>query len=110
LDVTRLSEGGNRWWSEEDTQSLSLQRARVSLTPEAGVSRLTVRTDTPTIRLERTFLSGNQWVDVSLPGSGSRVEFVDTVIFDMSPGLEANNVFQSLRDAVDECSRGALLR
>jgi Cytochrome C oxidase, cbb3-type, subunit III len=106
LDVTRLNEPGipSQWWSEEDTQSFSLARARVSLAPEGPVSRLTVRTDTPTIRLERTFLSSNQWRgDASLPRAGSRIESVDTVIFDLPPGPEAARVFESLRDAIAEC-------
>jgi mono/diheme cytochrome c family protein len=106
-DVTRLNEPNSpaRWWSEEDTQSFSLQAARVSMAPEGPVSRITVRTDTPTIRLERTFLSSNQWTDATLPRSGSRVEFVDTVIFDLPPGPDANNVFRSLQEAIGECSR-----
>jgi hypothetical protein len=106
-DVTRLTEANSpaRWWSEEDTQSFSLQAARVSLNPEGPVSRLTVRTDTPAIRLERTFLSSNQWTDTTLPRSGSRVEFVDTVIFDLPPGSAANEVLRSMQDAVAACSR-----
>ncbi len=49
----------SQWWSEEDIQSFSLSAVRASLAPEGTVSRLTVRADTPTIRLERTFLSSN---------------------------------------------------
>jgi hypothetical protein len=104
-DVTRLNEPNNvlQWWSEEDTQSFSLQSARVSLAPESGVLRLNVRTDNPAIRLERNFLS-NLWTDGSMPRSGSRVEFVDHVIFDLPTGPDANTVFASLRDAIAECS------
>jgi hypothetical protein len=106
-DVTRLIESNNpsRWWSEEDTQSFSLETARISMAPEGPVNRLTVRTDTPTIRLERTFLSSNQWTDTTLPRSGSRVEFVDTVIFDLPPGPDAGNLLASLQNAVAGCSR-----
>ena len=104
-DVTRLSEPNSpaRFWSEEDTQSFSLQSARASVAPENGVLRLTVRTDTPSIRLDRTFLN-NQWSDTSLPLTGQRVEFLDTVIFDMPPGREADAAVAALRDAIAECS------
>jgi hypothetical protein len=107
LDFTRLSEPNNplQWWSEEDTQSFSLGSVRASLAPEGAVSRLTVRADSPTIRLERTFLSSDRWNDPALPRSGSTVEFVDTVIFDLPPGPDTNSVFASLRDAIAECSR-----
>ncbi len=106
-DVTRLNDPGNtsQWWSEEDIQSFSLGAVRASLAPEGTVSRLTVRADTPTIRLERTFLSSNRWNDLSLPRTGSAVEFVDTVIFDLPPGSDTNSVFESFRSAITECSR-----
>jgi mono/diheme cytochrome c family protein len=108
LDATRLNEAGipSQWWSEEDKQSFSLGDARVSLAPQGSVSRLTVTANTPTIRLERTFLSSKQWRDTALPRTGSTVEFVDTVIFDLPAGLDATRVFESLRDAITECSRG----
>jgi hypothetical protein len=107
LDVTRLSEPNRplQWWSEEDTQSLSLRSIRASLAPEGNVSRLTVLADTPTIRLERTFLSSDRWNDPALPRSGSTIEFVDKVIFDLPPGPDTNSVFASFRDAIAECSR-----
>jgi cytochrome c553 len=107
LDVTRLSEPNSplQWWSEEDTQSFSLRSVRASLAPEGNVSRLTVRADTPTIRLERTFVSSNRWNDPALPRTGSTVEFVDMVIFDLPPGPDTNNVVAALRDAIAECSR-----
>jgi hypothetical protein len=107
LDFTRLSEPNNplQWWSEEDTQSFSLRSVRASLAAEGTVSRLTVRADSPTIRLERTFLSSDRWNDSALPRSGSTVEFVDTVILDLPPGPDTNSVFASLRDAIAECSR-----
>jgi hypothetical protein len=106
-DVTRLSEPNSplQWWSEEDTQAFSLRSVRASLAPEGTVSRLTVRADTPTIRLERTFLSSNRWNDPALPPTGSTIEFVDTVIFDLPPGPETNSVFASFRDAIAECAR-----
>jgi hypothetical protein len=112
LDSTRLSEpnGSLQWWAEEDTQSFSLRAIRASLAPEGSVSRLTVRADTPTIRLERTFLSSDRWNDPALPRSGSTVEFVDTVIFDLPPGPDTNRVFASFRDAIAECSRDAPTR
>lgn len=112
LDGTRLSEANNplQWWSEEDTQSFSLDSVQASLTPEGTVSRLTVRAGSPTtrpkpIRLQRTFLSSNQWNDPALPRTGSTVEFVDTVIFDLPPGPDANSAFASFREAIAECSR-----
>jgi hypothetical protein len=106
-DVTRLNDPGNtsQWWSEEDIQSFSLGAVRASLTPEGTVSRLTVRADTPTIRLERAFLSSNGWNDFSLPRNGSAVEFVDRVIFDLPPGSDTNRAFESFRSAITECSR-----
>jgi len=105
-DVTRLNDPGNtsQWWSEEDIQSFSLGAVRASLAPEGTVSRLTVRADTPIIRLERTFLSSNRWNDLSLPRNGSAVEFVDSVIFDLPPGSDTKSVFESFRSAIAECS------
>jgi mono/diheme cytochrome c family protein len=106
-DVTRLNEPGNPslWWSEEDVQSFSLSAVRASLAPEGNVSRLTVRADRPVIRLERTFFSSGGWSDPALPRTGSRVEFIDMVIFDLPPGLETDRVVESLRDAITECRR-----
>jgi hypothetical protein len=76
---------------------------KASVAPENGALRLTVKTDTPSIRLDRTFLN-NQWTDTSLPLTGQRVEFLDTVIFDMPPGREADAAVAAMRNAIAECS------
>jgi len=105
-DVTRLASPDNPsiWWVEEDTQTLSLGTVRATISPVATVNRLTVKSDTPTIRLERSFSSSNQWNDPSLPRNGNRIEFVPEVIFDLPSDSETNRVFESLRDAIAQCS------
>lgn len=106
-DSTRLNptNSPSQWWSEEDIQTLSLQAVRVSQAPVGSVNRFTIRADSPSIRLERTFSSSNLWNDPSLPRTGNAVEFVDTVIFDVPPGPEADRAFETFRNAIAECSR-----
>ncbi len=105
-DVTRLSAPNNPsiWWVEEDTQSFSLDGVRATLTAVGAVGRVSIKSDTPTIRLNRTFSSSNLWNDPSLPRNGNRVEFVPEVIFDMPPGSDTNLVLETFRDAITRCS------
>lgn len=105
-DVTRLNAPNNPavWWVEEDTQRLSLGGIRATLTAVGTVSRINVKSETPTIRLERSFSSSNQWNDPSVPRNGNKVEFVPEVIFDLPRGSETSRVFDSLRDAITQCA------
>ena len=106
-DVTRLSDTHNplQWWVEEDTQSFSLAGVRASQTSVGPVSRISVKADSRTIRLERSFSSSDQWSDPSVPRNGTAIEFVPEVIFDLPPGPETNGVFESFRNAIADCSR-----
>jgi hypothetical protein len=105
-DVTRLSAPNNPslWWVEEDTQTFSLDGIRATLNAVGAVTRIAIRSEAPTIRLDRTFSSSNLWNDPSLPRNGNRVEFVPEVIFDLPPGSDTNRVFASFRDAITQCS------
>ena len=106
-DVTRLGSPNNPsvWWVEED-RSVFHGAVRATITAVGGVNRISVKSNTPTIRLERSFSSSNQWNDPSLPRDGNRVEFVPEVIFDLPSGSETNRVFEFLLDAIAQCSRG----
>ncbi len=105
-DVTRLTLPNNpsQWWLEEDAQSFSLALVRLSV-DEGTVTRLSVKSDTPTIRLARSISSSNRWNDASLPRPGNTVEFVRDLIFDLPPGPETDRVVQSLRNSIADCSR-----
>jgi hypothetical protein len=106
-DTTRLTDTNNplQWWVEEDTQSFSLAGIRATQSSVGPVTRLSVKADSPTIRLERSFSSSNQWNDPALPRNGTAVEFVPEVIFDLPPGPETNSVIESFRNRIAECSR-----
>src|SRR4029079_8208048 len=67
-DVTRLSAPNNPslWSVEEDTQSFSLNGVRATLASVGAVGRVTIKSDTPTIRLYRTVSTRNLSDDARL--------------------------------------------
>jgi hypothetical protein len=106
-DADRLEDPADRrqWFSEEFNQQFSLRTVQASITPNGNFSRVLVTALSPgAIRLERSVVNQNRWNDPSLPGTGRRTEFPNSVQFDLPRDADTDRAFSSLRSAIDRCS------
>jgi hypothetical protein len=107
-DANRLDDplDPRQWWLEEYVQSFSLRAVHASITSSGNVRQVAIRAVAPgSIRLERTSSNENRWNDPSLPPTGRRTEFPDLVQFELPQDADTEKAFESLRRAIDICSR-----
>jgi mono/diheme cytochrome c family protein len=106
-DADRLEDRADRrqFFSEEFNQQFSLRTVQASMTSNGNFSRVLVTALSPgVIRLERSSVNQNRWNDPSLPVTGNRTEFPNSVQFDLPRDADTDRAFASLRNAIDRCS------
>jgi hypothetical protein len=107
VDANRLGDplDPRQWWSEEYNQKFSLKTVQASMTSSGNVNTVLVTALSPgVIRLERSAINQNRWNDPSLPSTGTRTEFPQSVQFDLPRDAETDRAFEALRNAIAHCA------